>query len=375
LLPSLSSSLSPSSPSSLPEATSLTEAVLSLIVATDDQRQACAERALATVAQAAALSDNQRVSLCVLLYVASGDRERATAELTNLRSAGPAVYEPAAELVAAATGDAASSAEARALLLATVAMNLQQSELALRLATDVLRVRPACQWALAMVMQTGDTSSLTRLAELHPELHTDVAGPLGWRLAALTATARRDYTAAAGPLEQALAQTPDDTELQIQLAETLQKIGREDRALELFRQAMETRDSAWAANNAAYLVARLHADDPAKLAQARSWIDHAIERHPAEHALYDTAGWLAFLQGDIDRACRELHRAVKVLPQSPDVHFHLGMAWRQAGQQTLAQWHLQQAVELGQSMTQTGVPVPAETREAIQLATEALAKM
>lgn len=111
------------------------------------------------------------------------------------------------------------------------------------------------------------------------------------------------------------------------------------------------------------------------MAEARTWIDHAIEQHPAEHALYDTAGWLAFLQGDLDRACRELHRAVKVLPQSPDVHVHLGLAWRQAGQPALAHWHLEQAIELGQSMVQTGLPIPNETQQAIQLAQEELAKM
>jgi len=355
-----------------PASAPLTDAALGLIAAPPDLRPAYAERALVTADAAAALSDSQRVSLRVLIHLAAGNIDQAAKELPQLRGAGPALYDPAAELVAAANGADAEKAsrEARALLLATVASNLQQPELAQRLAADVFKVRPACQWALSLAMRGGDEKLLADLQELYP----DKTGLLGLRLAAMTAMASLDYPTAVASLEQALAQTPDDVELKIQLAEALQKSGREDRALVLFREAMETSKSSWSANNAAYLTAKLHADDPARLAEARTWIERAIERHPTERVLYDTAGWLAFLRGDADLACRELHQAVQALPQSPDVHYHLGMAHRLAGRTTFAQWHLQQAIELGQAMTSTGLPVSPETRQSIQLAQDALVK-
>ncbi|MCL2700303.1 MAG: tetratricopeptide repeat protein [Phycisphaerae bacterium] len=352
------------------ESATLTEAILGLIAAPDTHRAAYVQRALTAASEATTLAQSQRVSLRVLLHLAAGDVDQAAAELAKLKDAGPAIYEPAAELVASAKSAAATStSEARALLLASVAMNVRQSALAQRLATDVLRARPACQWAVVLAMHSGDAKSLATLQELY----ADRDGLLGCRLAAQAATANHDLAAAATALEKALAHTPADAALKIQLAETLQKLGREDRALDLFRQAMASQENSWAANNAAYLVTRLHADNPAKLAEAREWMERTLANHPTEQALYDTAGWVAFLQGDAELACRQLHRAVKTLPQSPDVHYHLGMAYRQAGQATLSRWHLQQAVELGQAMTNIGLPVPTETRESIQLAQNELA--
>jgi tetratricopeptide (TPR) repeat protein len=155
-------------------------------------------------------------------------------------------------------------------------------------------------------------------------------------------------------------------------AMALEAAGEPAEALALYRKVWEMNASAVAANNAACLVLRLSPNNQAELAEASRWIDAALKAMPMPH-LQDTAGWIAHLQARDAEALSLLRRAVRGLPDSPDVHYHLGQVEAAKGDSTLAEWHLAAAVDLGNNLKASGEPISETTAAAIELAKQALA--
>jgi hypothetical protein len=85
--------------------------------------------------------------------------------------------------------------------------------------------------------------------------------------------------------------------------------------------------------------------------------------------------FLAYLQGKHDVAVTQLRRAVKGLPESPDVHCHLGLAELAAGRKDLGRWHLAAAVSLAEKLKADGSPLSAGTQESVRRAKEELARI
>jgi hypothetical protein len=81
--------------------------------------------------------------------------------------------------------------------------------------------------------------------------------------------------------------------------------------------------------------------------------------------------WIMHLQGRDAEASVELRRAVKGLPDSPEVHYHLGLVEAAINRTDTARWHLAAAVSLAKKSKPDGTGAAQTGR----LAQEALAKL
>ena len=151
----------------------------------------------------------------------------------------------------------------------------------------------------------------------------------------------------------------------------LEADGQLPEALDIYRQAWQANGSAVSANNAACIVIQLSPKDPARLGEAKQWMDAALKAMP-QPALADTAGWIAHLQGRDADALTLLRGAIKGLPDSPEAHCHLGVVESAAGDPGIGRWHLEAAVELGNDLKAAGKPISRMTAEAIELARQGL---
>jgi len=276
------------------------------------------------------------------------------------------------ELVSSAESHPGIRAEAAKLLKATIARDLGLVKAARAWALDVLKARPTSQWAAALAVGgVTDPDALREvLAVVKP---SDCLIARVVRASVLESEGK--HAEAAEIYRTAAEAEKGNPQFLMYQAMATERAGRRDQALALYRQVWEKTKNPTAANNAAYLLSGLYPQDAAKLAEAAKWADTAVEAAPSQAAYRDTKGWVAYLQGRNDEACTELRRAVKGLPNSPEVHYHLGMAEARAGNTSLARWHLGAAVSLGEILRSQDREVSEATREAIRLADEALAKI
>jgi len=166
-----------------------------------------------------------------------------------------------------------------------------------------------------------------------------------------------------------------NTELVMKYAQALEMQGKLPQAIERYGNVWEwTKDPA-AANSQAYLVAQAHPKDTNKLAQAHRLIQQALKDRPGAPMLLDTAGWIAHLQGEHDKAASYLRKAVKALPEVAEVHYHLGLAEAAAKRTQMARWHLSAAVSIGQRQKDRKQYMGPGTVEAVTQAQAALKKL
>ena len=175
-------------------------------------------------------------------------------------------------------------------------------------------------------------------------------------------------------LEQASRQD-DTSEIILNQAADLEYAGKMDQALKLYRQVWDKSKDPGAANNVAYMIIQLFADNKDKLAEAKQLIEQAVAQRKDSPDFRDTLGWISYLQGNCEQACMELRKAVKGLPQSAEVHYHLGMAESACGRLDLARWHLAAAVNVGKAAQAQKIQMAAQTTQAIALAAKALAAL
>ena len=307
-------------------------------------------------------------NLMLLCGLLAKDNSLTKASLAKLGSGIAA--QAARELMSDRPGQAESDAETIKLLKAGIARELHIPQLALAWAMEALKARATCQWAAMELSLAGASPENVKQAVgiLRP-VDCDLAKILGamvlqqdgkYKQAAEIYAALADKTGDIGP-----SYLPDQ-------AMALENAGQLAEALNLYRKILQKGIEPQAANNAACLVMQLSPNDKAKLAEAKQWMDAALVALPTP-AVADTAGWLAHLQGRDTEALRLLRRAIRGLPDSPDVHYHLGLLEHAAGDANMGRLHLEAAVNLGNDLKTIGKPVPPATAEAIKLAAKALA--
>jgi len=308
----------------------------------------------------------------VLTALASGDAKAAEtclADVGDQELVAPAVMR---ELVAAAPSDPAAKSEPATLLASTIAADVGLNEPSRQWAMEALRRRPASQWAATLAARgVEDAARLRAIADtLTPD---DCVTARFLDMAILRLEGR---FAKAADAARALAEDhPDHPELLMSQATATEQSGRLQDALTLYQRVWEKSRNPVAANNAAYLVSVLHPQDPKRLEQALAWAEAAIDAAPTVGAFRDTCGWIAYLLGRNEEACRQLRRAVKGSPGSPEIHYHLGLAERKAGDAQLAEWHLQAAIDLAQAMESEDRELPEGVAEAMRSARSALADL
>ena len=340
-------------------------------LADDDMLKQCQSRLSELDKQRADLQTGESVpaqyKLLCALSVGSGSE--AQAELADFPSGMVPGRSAAAELVSYAVENPQVAEESLQLLKASLAVDLGVQSIGRTWALEVLRARGSCQWAAALISgsQADDSMLKTVLEILEPK--NCVAALI--IQADLLAQAEQ-YAKAAEVYGLAGEQEKDNYELLLRQAVATENAGQLEQALGLYRDIWQATKNPIAANNAAYIVSQLRPSNSASLAEAELWMENAVLTSPATAAFYDTKGWIAHLQGRREEACKELYRSVKGLPDSPEVHYHMGCAQREAGNKQLARWHLSAAVLLGKAqLADPGKHVP-QTAKTVELAEEAL---
>ncbi len=131
-------------------------------------------------------------------------------------------------------------------------------------------------------------------------------------------------------------------------ANVLERTGQLAEALKLYQEVYRATGDPQAANNAAYIITQLHSKDSQRLEEAMELVSKAVEANPRSAYLRDTLGYVHLLRGEHEKALSQLRMAVTGLPNSIEVHAHLGQAEKLAGNYEFARWHLQQAVQLAE---------------------------
>jgi tetratricopeptide (TPR) repeat protein len=143
-----------------------------------------------------------------------------------------------------------------------------------------------------------------------------------------------------------LAAVPGDETLSLGLASAYMLKKDFSAAMDIY-EAMLARNSNLpvVANNLAALIADFESEDKARLAHA---LELAKIFDNSKNPFYlDTLGWVHYRLGNIQQALSYLEQAVAKAPDSPQLNYHLGMAYRDAGQIAKARAALDRAVVEG----------------------------
>ncbi len=143
---------------------------------------------------------------------------------------------------------------------------------------------------------------------------------------------------------QTITAIPQSLDLELLLAESVQRSGDPQRAERLYREVLEqipTLDLA--ANNLAALLAG-DGSDKQRLAEARTI---ALRFEKSDQPFFvDTLGWIHYLGGEQESAERLLAKAVAGAPEQALFHYHLGAVLEKLGRTAEAREHLQRASTL-----------------------------
>lgn len=301
----------------------------------------------------------------ILAALAAGEVETARKEVARLKSGG--LGGPTAarlEVAAAAKGPAAAGQAAR-LILADVAAELRIMPgtgpvfrpLGKSWAMGVLKARPTSQWAALLAVQaTGDEKTIEEvLAALEP---TDSAVHL--YLTGVLHRSRKEFAQAAEAFGKAAEKEQGSVRYRTDQAMALERSGKEKEAAALYHIIWQATKDPVTGNNYAFLCSRLYPKDSQKLAAAAAIAAEAVKAQPRVSSFLDTKAWLNYLLGKHKEALQDLRRAVLGLPASIEVHYHLGLAERKAGDAELGLWHLEAVVDLAREREAKGKLPPAE---------------
>jgi tetratricopeptide (TPR) repeat protein len=163
-----------------------------------------------------------------------------------------------------------------------------------------------------------------------------------YRNLALAKVGSGDLAGAVAAYQDGLKVAPNEPMMLADLGALYQQSGKLDDAIKLY-QGWVGRDprSQVAANNLAMLLVN-NRTDKASLDQAQTLT--AGFASAANGDLLDTAGWVQFKRGDYNQAIPVLQHAAELLPDSHEVHYHLGMAELRAGQTDRARSDLEAAL-------------------------------
>jgi tetratricopeptide (TPR) repeat protein len=142
-------------------------------------------------------------------------------------------------------------------------------------------------------------------------------------------------------LQQGIDKTQGNVSLISDLATLYERLSRPDDAIALYDGLLAKNPKAlYAANNLAMLLVT-YKSDPADLARAQRLADQLASLSVVD--VIDTRGWVKFKTGDYRGAESLLQQAVDKAPDSPEMHYHLGMAQLRSGEQQAAEQNLEAA--------------------------------
>jgi len=156
-----------------------------------------------------------------------------------------------------------------------------------------------------------------------------------------------------GEADEAIAQYEDILEKSPNQARPHMMLGiiydskkEREKAEEHYRKALEIDPKfAPAANNLAYLLA----DQDKDLELALGYAQTARENLSNDPSVMDTLGWVYYKKGFYDLAIAEFMDSIEKNPEIPAVHYHLGLAYHQNGENEKARAALEKALSLDDS--------------------------
>lgn len=221
---------------------------------------------------------------------------------------------------------------------------------------------PAAQLLLARIqIETGDAEAaevtLKKLVTSNPEFEG------GWSSLYAVQVRAGDMAAADLTLEDARKNISDSRTLDLALASRLEQLGQTEDAIAIYEKLYEANpEDLLAANNLASLLSSSRTD-PASLAKA--WDVARPLRNIPEPPVQDTYGWAALLNGEVDEAIAALEQAVKGMPNVPDVQYHLGRAYAEAGRGDDARDTYEKALDLMRDETLFNAELQRKTEAAL----------
>lgn len=133
-----------------------------------------------------------------------------------------------------------------------------------------------------------------------------------------------------------------------------------DEAVRLYKESIAAAEDnlllVHAYNNLAYLCAT-HTGQPE---EALDLAMRAADLAPGNFAVADTLGWAWLLNGNAQEAIKHLEVAKAGAPRQPSIRYHLGVAYRQAGQQGRAKREFEQSLAISDEF-----PEVDEARQAL----------
>ncbi len=210
------------------------------------------------------------------------------------------------------------------------------------------------------------------------DMMADTQSLVGISLKARKFHQEQDFGQAIAMFEKIVAQDPQNYEMKLRLAESLEGDGKLSQALELYRQVYEKTGHPQAGNNGAYLISQLYGEDEQKLQEARSILEKMTENLPERAMagpLLDTMGFIDLLLKQEAQALEKLRRAVKKMPGSIEIQAHLGSAEKLVGNYQLARWHLQAAIDFAGRKRQDGKDLTRAEEKAAREAEQMLARL
>jgi uncharacterized protein (TIGR03790 family) len=155
--------------------------------------------------------------------------------------------------------------------------------------------------------------------------------------------AKGDRAGAKTDYAELVKASPASLQGQLRLADLLNADREYDAALEHYRAALRIEpNNILALNNAAYILGvQKHSLD-----EAKAYADQANRLAPRDPNIADTAGWVAYLAGEYQRASRLLAQAVAGIPGNAEIRLHAAFAYQAAGARAAALNELQNALKL-----------------------------
>ena len=157
-------------------------------------------------------------------------------------------------------------------------------------------------------------------------------------------------------IRKALAATPNDSELQVQLGSILNQSGRKDEAEKILRGIIQREpDNAAALNNLGYFLA----ERGAHYQEALPFIEKAVSIEPMNGSFLDSLGWVQYKLGKLQEARGQLEKAASITRRNPVVFEHLGDVLRDLGRIQEARKNWESALELS---VEAGVTARLKTK-------------
>ncbi len=173
------------------------------------------------------------------------------------------------------------------------------------------------------------------------------------------ANASRDYATAADAAGKIVAIEPDNQLLRYFHSQMLAAAGNYEEAIKelqlLYGQGGPLQLGV--ANDLGYLMAE---HQPGKLDEAYAVAQTAWKMSERMPALLDTMGWIEYRRGNTKEALAHLGKTIPYLANVPEVHYHIGLVYRDTGNVQWARYHLQRA-----SMDRPDNKIRAEAAEAL----------